>query len=160
MNILKDKRILVADDEPDILRTVEQVLDMCRVDTAADFHTAEDLLEKNTYDAAILDIMGVKGYELLEITKKMKIPTLMLTAHALSPDNFVKSIEGGARAYIPKDKLSESDTFLRDILEATETGDEGGHRWYKKLEKFFEKSFGTQWEKETDPEFWKKYFYI
>ena len=31
----------------------------------------------------------------------------MLTAHALDPDNFVKSIKKGARAYIPKDKISE-----------------------------------------------------
>jgi len=31
----------------------------------------------------------------------------MLTAHALSPDNFAKSISGGAKAYIPKEKMTE-----------------------------------------------------
>ena len=67
--------------------------DMCAIETAADYEKARELLSKNTYNAAILDIMGVGGYELLEITTAKGIPTLMLTAHALSPDNLVKSIK-------------------------------------------------------------------
>jgi len=109
---LKGKRILIVDDEPDILRSLEETLDMCSVDKANDFEKAKNLLETNTYDAAILDIMGVRGYEILEITTKENVPTLMLTAHAFSPDSFMKSIKGRAHAYIPKDKMSDIGTFL------------------------------------------------
>jgi CheY-like chemotaxis protein len=99
--ILKDKRILIVDDEPDILETLKELLDVCIIDTAPNFETAQKFLKNDTYDAAILDIMGVDGYDLLELTTKKGIPTIMLTAHALSADNLVKSIKEGARSYLP-----------------------------------------------------------
>lgn len=156
---LSGKKILIVDDEPDILETLEDLLDTCVIDKAENFETAKELIERNIYDAAILDIMGVYGYDLLEITTKKDIPTLMLTAHALDPDNFVKSIKKGALAYIPKDKISEIETFLEDILEAHEKGIKKLGKWFARLEPFFVEKFGAYWEKKIkeDPEFWKKY---
>ena len=122
IEMLRGKMVLIVDDEPDVLGTLEEILDMCVIDTAVDFARAKELLSKKTYDAAILDIMGVQGYDLLEITTKKDIPTVMLTAHALSPDNFIKSIKKGALAYIPKDKISETAIFLEDILRAHKRG--------------------------------------
>ncbi len=40
---------------------------MCISVTAKDFSTAANALENSTYDMAILDIMGVNGYQLLDI---------------------------------------------------------------------------------------------
>jgi len=68
--ILKGTRILIVDDEEDILDTLTELLDMCKVDRASTFEHAKELLENNIYHVAILDIMGVRGYELLEIAKK------------------------------------------------------------------------------------------
>ena len=155
---LKGKRVLIVDDEPDILETLESLLDMCEVDSARDFETARDLLEKNTYDAAVLDIMGVRGYDLLDLTTRKNIPTLMLTAHALSADNFVKSVEGGAGAYVPKDKIANIETFLMDVLEADQKGEKGIGKWFTRLEDFFEKKFGEYWKEQSGPDFWKKYY--
>lgn len=157
--ILKNKKILLVDDEQDVLDTLKDFLDMCDLDTAMDFDTAADLLKQNQYDAAILDIMGVKGYELLKLTREKNIPTLMLTAHALSPDNFEESIKGGAQAYIPKDKMEDIGLFLSDILKAEEKGGKTG-KWFQRLERFFERKFGPDWQEKGDPEFWKKYFYM
>lgn len=158
-SMLKGKRILIVDDEPDVLESLEELLDMCVIDKAADFETAKGLLEKNTYDAAILDIMGVDGYQLLEISTEKKVPTLMLTAHALNPENFVKSIKKGALAYIPKDRISEMETFLVDILEANDKGIKKLGKWFARLEPFFEEKFGAYWKErmKDDPEFWKKH---
>ena len=100
--VLEGKRILIVDDEPDILDTLKELLDMCLIDTAPNFETAQKFLKRGSYDAAILDIMGVKGYDLLGLTKEKNIPSLMLTAHALSPDNLVKSLKKGAHSYVPK----------------------------------------------------------
>ena len=59
-DILNVKRILIVDDEPDILETLEDLLDMCLIDSAPDFESAKKFLDKNPYDAAVLDIMGVR----------------------------------------------------------------------------------------------------
>ncbi len=155
-NILDGKRILIVDDEPDILETLVEILDMCLVDSAPNFETAQKFLNKNKYDLAILDIMGVRGYELLEIANERDIPALMLTAHAVSPDNLVKSIKGGAQSYIPKDKISEIAVYITDILEPREKGGKRGADWFEKLEPYFDKKFGEGW-KEKDREFWDVY---
>ena len=76
-NILENKKVLVVDDEPDILETLEELLYMCSVDTAVTFEDALSLLKNNTYDVAVLDIMGVKGYDLLKVTNKIDIPSLI-----------------------------------------------------------------------------------
>ena len=155
-NILDGKRILIVDDEPDILETLIEILDMCLVDSAPNFETAQKFLNKNRYDLAILDIMGVRGYELLELANERNIPALMLTAHAVSPDNLVKSIKGGAQSYIPKDKISEIAVYIADILEPRERGGKRGADWFEKLEPYFDKKFGEGW-KEKDREFWDVY---
>ena len=155
-NFLDGKRILIVDDEPDILETLVEILDMCLVDSAPNFDTAQKFLNKNRYDLAILDIMGVRGYELLEIANERNIPALMLTAHAVSPDNLVKSIKGGAQSYIPKDKISEITVYIADILKSREKGGKRGTDWFEKLEPYFDKKFGEGW-KEKDREFWDVY---
>ena len=156
---LKGKRILVVDDEPDILGSLEETLDQCQVDKAKDFETAKKLLQTKRYDAAVLDIMGVNGYELLEIAREKDVPALMLTAHALSPDHFYASLKKGALAYVPKDKILEIEGFLVDILEAHQKGNKKLGRWFQRLEPFFEEKFGPYWKEriKEDPEFWKKH---
>lgn len=159
IQVLKGKRVLVVDDEPDILGSLEDLLDMCEMDRAERYEEAVELLETRPYDAAILDIMGVRGYELLDVAEKKGIPTLMLTAHALSSDHFVKSIRSGAHAYVPKDRISDIATFLSDVL--GEAGAPGKRRrWFERLEAFFEETFGPGWRDKEDPDFWKKNFYI
>ena len=145
LKILENKKILVVDDEPDVLDTVGELLDMCHVDTAPDFETAEKLLSDNAYDMAILDIMGVRGHDLLEVANQRKTPSLMFTAHALNPDAFVKSMEGGARAYIPKEKMAEIATYVADLLRAQQAGIQRPGGWFERLRSFFEKQFGTGW---------------
>jgi DNA-binding response OmpR family regulator len=59
--LLEGKRILIVDDEPDVLATLEDLLPMCVVTRASTFEHAKDLLEDHYFDMAILDIMGVAG---------------------------------------------------------------------------------------------------
>ncbi len=156
-DILRGRRLLIVDDEPDILGSLEETLDDCVLDRADTYEAARGLLEANQYDAAILDIMGVRGYDLLALANEKGVPALMLTAHALSPDNLVRSLKGGARAYVPKDKIAEIRTFLEDIFEETPRRGRLG-RWFARLEPFFEEKFGEYWKEKSDPEFWRKYY--
>lgn len=145
---IEGKRILVVDDEPDILESIQDSLEMCHVDTAADFESAERLLNTRSYDIAVLDIMGVNGYGLLALSREKHVPAVMLTAHALSPDNFSRAMQGGARAYLPKDKLAEIDTFLADVLgeKSREPGALG--KWFDRVKSYYEAKFGKGWLEE------------
>ncbi|GAI91715.1 unnamed protein product [marine sediment metagenome] len=152
-HILKGKRVLIVDDEEDILEFLVELLDMCKIDTASTFEEAKELLEKNFYQIAVLDIMGVRGYELLDIAKRRDMPALMLTAHAISKDNLKKSFEMGASFYVPKDEINNIAVFLADILEAREKNKNVFVRWYERLSGFCDRRFGPNW-KDEDPEFW------
>lgn len=150
---LKDKVILVVDDEPDVLETVGEELDMCLLHKAADYDTALQYLLSYTYDIVILDIMGVNGFELLKTAVSRGFPTVMLTAHALSPESLKKSIKLGAVSFLPKEKMSELRGFLEDVVLG-----EGKPVWQKLFEKlggYFNKRFGPDW-KEKD-QFFKEF---
>lgn len=47
----------------DVLDTLMDIRDMCYVETTIDFESAKKMLINNQYDAVILDIMGVSGYD-------------------------------------------------------------------------------------------------
>ena len=155
-DLLRGKRILIVDDEPDVLETLEELLTMCDVVRASSFEEAKDLLETQYFDMAILDIMGVEGYDLLEIANERKVNAVMLTAHALSPDNVVKSYEEGAASYVPKDQMADITTYLNDILEAKEQEKHPWWRWFDRFASFFESRFGPEWQ-DDQKEFWKKF---
>lgn len=156
--LLEGKRVLIVDDEPDILETLEELLTMCEIVKATNFEEAKELLTTQYFDIAILDIMGVNGYTLLDIATKRDVITIMLTAHALSPENIVKSYKEGAASYIPKDEMTNIDVFLNDVLEAKENGKNLWWRWYERMGSFCEKRFGPKW-KDKDKEFWDKFMY-
>ena len=153
---LEGKRVILVDDEPDVLDTLADLLPMCETIKASNFITAKNYLESEYFDMAILDIMGVEGYELLEIANRRKVTAVMLTAHALSPDNLVKSYKEGAASYLPKEEMVNIATFLNDIVEDQEQGKNTWIRWYEKMGAFFEKKFGPQWKKD-EKEFWEKF---
>ena len=153
---LQGKRILIVDDEPDVLETLEELLDMCYIDSAPSFETAVKFLEKNTYDTAILDIMGVNGFELLKIANQKGIPAIMLTAHALSADNLIRSIKNGAESYVPKDKMADIHTYVAEVLRAREKGTKKSGSWFGRLKPYFDTKFGPKWQ-EPDDAFWRDF---
>jgi len=154
---LNDKKVLIVDDELDTIESLEELLeDTFIVNSASSFEEAVSCLKNNTYDAAILDIMGVRGYDLLEATQTLGIPTLMLTAHALSPDNLKKSIEMGADAYIPKHKMVDISMYLEDVLISRQDKKKNKFKWYTKFIPLFDKLFGEGW-KDPEKEFWDEF---
>ncbi len=155
-DLLEGKRILLVDDELDVLDTLEDLLPMCETVKASNFKAAKDYLETEYFDMAILDIMGVEGYQLLEIANQKSVTAVMLTAHALSPENIVKSFKEGAASYLPKEEMVNIASFLNDVFEAKEQGKSTWGRWYDRMGGFFEKKFGSQWQ-DDEKEFWEKF---
>ena len=158
-DLLNGKNILIVDDEPDILETLEELLSMCNVEKASTFEDAWELLGTRYFDMAILDIMGVDGFRLLNLANERKVTAIMLTAHALNPGNAVRSYKEGAALYLPKDEMTHIATYLRDILEAKEEGKDTWWRWIERLGAFFERRFGPDW-KADNREFWDKLTFL
>jgi two-component system OmpR family response regulator len=99
-------RILVVEDEPDLLRSLAQALreEGYAVDTAANGEDGLFNVENTDYDAVVLDVMMPKmdGWEVLSRLRKIKkTPVLMLTARDQSRDR-VKGLDTGADDYVVK----------------------------------------------------------
>jgi len=146
--ILNGKKILAVDDEPDVLEVLEEEITdecpNCTIDKATDYREAVELLNSRDYDVIVLDIMGVRGFDLLEIAVSRKFKVAMLTAHALSPENLKKSHDMGARAYLPKDKLGDIVPFLEDVLRYDFIP--GWRHLMDRLEDHFNERFGPDWK--------------
>ena len=54
VSLLKGKKILVVDDEPDILAVLEELLDMCEIVKAASFEEAKSYMESRKFDIVVL----------------------------------------------------------------------------------------------------------
>jgi DNA-binding NtrC family response regulator len=156
VSVLDGKRILAVDDEPDILVVLEQEIKdacpTCQIDKATTYEKGAELINTNTYDVVILDIMGVRGFDLLDLAVKRNFKVAMLTAHALSPEALKKSHDLGARAYLPKDKLGQVLPFLEDIF--TEEYKGGWKRLVEKLGTYFDDRFEPDWRGKAGVDFW------
>lgn len=114
-------RVLVVEDEPDLLRVVATTLreDGYAVDTAVD---GEDALYKAKaweYDAVVLDVMLPKldGWTVLRKLREVKhTPVLMLTARDTVQDR-VRGLNSGADDYVVKPfSLTELLARLRALI--------------------------------------------
>src|ERR1700690_2603754 len=99
-------RILVVEDEPDLLASLAQALreEGYAVDTAANGDDGLFNAEGTDYDAIILDVMlpGLDGWEILKrLRKTKKTPVLMLTARDQSRDR-VRGLDTAADDYVVK----------------------------------------------------------
>ncbi len=152
--ILEDKVILAVDDEQDVLDVIQEELSSTSnvaLHLANSFEAAREYLVSYTYDLVILDIMGVQGFDLLKLAVRKNAPVIMLTAHALNPDALKKSIELGAKAYLPKDKLGSLVPFMEDVLKL-----DYHSMWRKAFDyvaTLFDERFGSDWRK-SEEAFW------
>ena len=99
-------RILVIEDEPDLLRSLAQALreEGYAVDPASEGEEGIYKAESWDYDAILLDVMLPKldGWQLLaRLRKTKKTPVLMLTARDASRDR-VRGLDTGADDYVVK----------------------------------------------------------
>jgi DNA-binding NtrC family response regulator len=157
-SILNGKRLLVVDDEPDVLGTLEELVladaPQCRIQKSGSYEDAIKSLESNTYELVVLDIMGVRGFDLLEAAVKRNFRVAMLTAHALTPEALKRSYDLKAYAFLPKEKLVDIVPFLEDVLKYDYAT--GWQRLLQKLHGFFSDRFVSDWEKKTGLD-WKEW---
>jgi len=149
--LLEGKKILIVDDEPDVLESLIELLSLCKIDTASSFEEGRQMLEDQNYDMAVLDIMGVQGFDLLKIANSRGTPALMLTAYALTEESLKKSVEGGAAYFAPKEKMADIELFVADVFEAMEKKKNPWEKMLDRLGGFYDRRFkGQNWREEED----------
>jgi DNA-binding response OmpR family regulator len=105
--VLERKRVLLVDDEPQIVEIVAAYLerDGLDVETCANVAEALAALERSTPDVLVLDITlpDGNGLDVLRAAARPdgRIPTIMLTARADEADRIV-GLELGADDYVTK----------------------------------------------------------
>lgn len=108
-NSLHLPKIVIADDEPDLLKVIEKRLsdEGYIVYTALNGKKALDLISEVKPDVAIIDVMMpyMTGFEIKESLNKNKetadIPVIFLTAKTMTAD-MMKGLDIGAVEYIMK----------------------------------------------------------
>ena len=106
---MSSPRILVADDEPALLRLLEFVLGRRGyiIQGVTNGNAAIEVLKTESPDLVILDVMmpGLDGYEVLTFVRETPrlegLPVVMLTARA-QLDDIQRGLTLGADAYLAK----------------------------------------------------------
>jgi phosphate regulon transcriptional regulator PhoB len=135
---MQTKKILIVDDEPDLVELVSYNLkkEGFRVSTAPDGEDALEKVRKGVFDLIILDLMlpGIQGVELCRMLrsnpKTEAIPIIMLTAKGEVSDK-IRGLETGADDYMtkpfsPKELLARVKAILRRAGEGS-SKDKGIH---------------------------------
>lgn len=114
-------KILIVEDEQAISNLIKINLDDAGYSCSCAFDglQAADLIERESFDLILLDIMlpQIDGYELMEYIKPMEIPVIFLTARSDVRDR-VKGLKLGADDYLVKpfeiiELLARVETVLR-----------------------------------------------
>lgn len=103
---LKDRLVLVVDDEQRIVTFVRMNLELegCRVISASNGREALERVRDHLPDIVLLDIMmpGMDGFEVLRRLRQFSmVPVIVLTAKD-EPDDRIRGLELGADDYIGK----------------------------------------------------------
>jgi two-component system OmpR family response regulator len=117
-------RILVVEDEPELLRVVARALreEGYAVDEAPDGQEGLFKATQWDYDAIVLDLMlpRIDGWQLLrKLRADKKTPVLIMTARDAIPDR-IRGLDGGADDYLVKPfDLAELFARLRALIRRT-----------------------------------------
>ena len=124
--ILTNKRVLIADDEPNIRKTVRDVLTRfgCRCTTAKDGHEACHLLEQHEFDLVISDIKMPyrNGYEIYAAAQRVRenFPVVLMTGFGYDPHHsIVRASQEGLSTVLYKP--FKVDLFLDEVRKALTT---------------------------------------
>ena len=121
LEYLKNKKILLVDDEPELLSMVEGILEKegyQNIRRVASVKETLEVFQEWTPEMAVLDVMlpDGDGFELFEkIREQSDIPVLFLTARGEEEDKFL-GLGLGADDYIVKPFLPKELTLRIGVI--------------------------------------------
>lgn len=128
---IKAGRVLLVDDEPDILELLEMALLKMglSVDKAANLHAALDKLTAHHYDLCLTDMRmpDGNGLELVQYInqRNLDVPVAVITAHG-NLENAVTALKAGAFDYLAKPlSLEQLRNLVKSALSLPQSGPSG-----------------------------------
>ena len=128
---VKAGRVLLVDDEPDILELLEMALLKMglSVDKAANLHAALDKLTAHRYDLCLTDMRmpDGNGLELVQYInqRNLDVPVAVITAHG-NLENAVTALKAGAFDYLAKPlSLEQLRNLVKSALSLPQSGPSG-----------------------------------
>ena len=120
------KRVLVIEDEPNIIEAIKFFLsrDGWEVFTHANGHDALEAVDRRAPDLLILDVMlpGRSGYEILRELRAQerwaKLPVLILTARGQTKDREMAAAAGASRFMTKPFSNTDILEAVRELAEA------------------------------------------
>jgi len=117
---MENWKLLVVEDDPDGQEVVNRILKHHHIehDTVSNAEDAWDMLQQNSYTAAIIDLHlpGQDGWSLFNQIKSTgnlsDIKCIAVTAYH-SPETAYQAVEDGFTAYFPKPL--EATSFVREL---------------------------------------------
>lgn len=135
-SILEGRAILAVDDEPDVLAVLEEeILGACRkmtFDKATTYEEAVTKLGSRGYDLVIIDVLGVRGFELLPLAENAALAVTILSTYPFTPEVLNRSLSWLPKrrlAYLPKERMGEIVALLEDLLGSDSPFVRRGLRW-------------------------------
>ena len=104
---MDDYRVLIVDDEEELVTTIAERLQIrgIQTETATDGETALKMIEENPPQVVVLDVMmpGIGGIEILQRmnAQNLKIPVILLTGYG-STEQGMEGMKLGAFDYLMK----------------------------------------------------------
>ena len=119
-SILKGKRILGIDGEPQVLKVVEEeiskVCSNCVFDKATHYKEAVEMMVSWTYDLIILGDIGVRSIDLWTLAVTRNFHVVMLIPHGLNPEFSGESTGVETPPCFYKGEPNGIIPFLEDVL--------------------------------------------
>ena len=145
--------IMLVDDEVPFVETMTKRLakrDLNVISAFSGQEALETIDKHRNVDVVVLDVK-MPGMDGIETLKKLKTAyplteVVMLTAHAFSIESLKESLDLGAPAYLPKEKMADIVSFLEDVV--TMEHKENWQRLFKRLGGLLNATFGADWNKE------------
>ena len=115
------KRILVIDDDPDLLEILEEEILAAhpdfKVEKAHRFCQAVEKMTCITYDAVILDMTNGYAFKLLQLAQSRHLRVGLLTTYPILPKHPRLPTQMAARAFLSKERLGDVVPFLHKIMD-------------------------------------------
>lgn len=131
--ILEGKRILVVDNEREVLNMLAEALAASQVVTVGNVDDARPLISKESFDLVILDTISANGCDLLQDCRANKLPAAMLTSREVEVTRVNEAMKRGAQSFFPKDEIHRLPETVVDLLERLE---ERKTHWAKLFRRF------------------------
>jgi hypothetical protein len=126
---------------------------MCNVERTSSYDKAKEMLETQYFDMAVLDIMAVNGYELLDLVNEKNVMAVILTAHSSRVEDTDIICGEGAASCMQKSKAHDMRPYTDTVLDAHEVDKQPWWGWFNRLGTYYEKIFGSEWV--SYEEFWE-----